>query len=126
MNSTSVILFSGPMMKIKKLDLMERLSTIHKSKNFFIDIDYKLTFDTYIEKLYAKRWEKKLRALARVKKYMSTNQAQIKSSHLELFLRKGVLKICNKFTREYPCRSAISVKLLATLLKSHFSMGILL
>ena len=29
-----------------------------------------------------------------------------------MFLRKGVLKICSKFTGEYPCRSAISIKLL--------------
>ena len=29
-----------------------------------------------------------------------------------MFLRKGVLKICSKFTREHPCRSVISVKLL--------------
>ena len=27
-------------------------------------------------------------------------------------LRKGVLKICNKFTGEHPCRSVISIKLL--------------
>ena len=36
-----------------------------------------------------------------------------------VFLRKGVLKICSKFTGEHPCRSGISIKLL----KSHFSMG---
>ena len=35
-----------------------------------------------------------------------------KSSHPAVFLGKGVLKICNKFTGEYPCRSAISIKLL--------------
>ena len=29
-----------------------------------------------------------------------------------MFLRKGVLKICSKFTREHPCRSVISIKLL--------------
>ena len=29
-----------------------------------------------------------------------------RSSHLEVFLGKGVLKICSKFTGEYPCRSA--------------------
>ena len=34
-----------------------------------------------------------------------------RSSHPEVFLRKGVLKICSKFTRERPCRSAISIKL---------------
>ena len=26
-----------------------------------------------------------------------------------MFLRKGVLKICSKFTGEHPCRSAISI-----------------
>ena len=34
-----------------------------------------------------------------------------RSSHSEVFLRKGVLKICSKFTGEHPCRSAISIKL---------------
>ena len=35
----------------------------------------------------------------------------IRSSHPEVFLEKGVLKICSKFTGEHPCRSAISVNL---------------
>ena len=34
-----------------------------------------------------------------------------RSSHPEVFLRKGVLKICSKFTGEPPYRSAISIKL---------------
>ena len=34
------------------------------------------------------------------------------ASHPEVFLRKGVLKICCRFTGEHPCRSAISIKLL--------------
>ena len=34
-----------------------------------------------------------------------------RSSHLEVFLGKGVLKICSKFTAEHPRRSAISIKL---------------
>ena len=29
-----------------------------------------------------------------------------------LFLRKGILKICSRFTGEHPCRSVISIKLL--------------
>ena len=33
------------------------------------------------------------------------------SSHPEMFLGKGVLKICSKFTGEHPCRSAISKKM---------------
>ena len=36
----------------------------------------------------------------------------IRSSHPWMFLGKGILKIFNKFTGEYPCRSAISIKLL--------------
>ena len=36
---------------------------------------------------------------------------RIRSSHPEVFLRKGVLKICSKFTAEHPCRSVISIKL---------------
>ena len=34
-----------------------------------------------------------------------------RSSHPEVSFGKGVLKICNKFTREHPSRSVISVKL---------------
>ena len=34
-----------------------------------------------------------------------------RSNHPEVFLEKGILKICSKFT-EHPCRSVISIKLL--------------
>ena len=34
-----------------------------------------------------------------------------RNSHPEMFLRKGVLKICSKYTGEHPYRSAISIKL---------------
>ena len=34
-----------------------------------------------------------------------------------MFLEKGVLKICNKFTGEHPCRSAISIKLLCSFIE---------
>ena len=36
--------------------------------------------------------------------------SKFRSSHPEVFLRKGVLKICSKFTEERPCRSVISTK----------------
>ena len=42
-----------------------------------------------------------------------------------MFLRKGVLKICSKFTVEYPCQSVILIKLQKTLLKSYFGMVVL-
>ena len=41
-----------------------------------------------------------------------------RSSRPEVFLRKGVLKICHKFTGKHPCK--------ATFLKSHFDMGVFL
>ena len=34
-----------------------------------------------------------------------------RSSHPEVFLRKGVPKICSKFTGEHPCRSVILINL---------------
>ena len=34
-----------------------------------------------------------------------------RNSPTEVFLGKGVLKICRKSTGEHPCRSAISIKL---------------
>ena len=36
----------------------------------------------------------------------------VASSRPEVFLTKGVLKICIKFTGEHPCRSVTSIKLL--------------
>ena len=35
-----------------------------------------------------------------------------RSSHLEMFSGKGVLKICSKFTGENPCQGVILIKLL--------------
>ena len=40
------------------------------------------------------------------------NVIPIRNSHPEMFLVKGVLKICSKFTGEHPCRNVISIKLL--------------
>ena len=35
-------------------------------------------------------------------------------SYQEVFLGKGVLKICSKFPGEHPCRSVVSMKLKVT------------
>ena len=40
-----------------------------------------------------------------------------RSSHPVVFLVKGVLKICSKFTGEHPCRSVISIKLLCNFIE---------
>ena len=44
-------------------------------------------------------------------------QKNFRSCHPELFLVKGVLKICSKFTGESPCRSMISIKLLCNFIE---------
>ena len=48
-----------------------------------------------------------------------------RSSCPDVFLVKGVPKICSKFIGEHSCRSEISI-CKATLLKLHFGMGVLL
>ena len=41
----------------------------------------------------------------------------IRSSRPEVFLGKGVLKICSKLIREHPCRSVISIRLLCNFIE---------
>ena len=45
------------------------------------------------------------------------------SSPPEVFLGKGVLEKCSKFTREHPCRSAISIKLLCNFIQMTLPHG---
>ena len=45
------------------------------------------------------------------KERINSVKTAYRSSCLEVFLRKGVLKICSKFTGEHPCRSTTSIKL---------------
>ena len=64
-------------MKIRKQNLTERLSiNTQIQKPLGVHIDYKLKFDTHIETL-CKKVGRKLHALARVIKYMSTNHGQM-------------------------------------------------
>ena len=46
-----------------------------------------------------------------------------RNSHPEVFLRKGVLKICSKFTRGHTFRSAISIKLICNCIKIALQHG---
>ena len=43
--------------------------------------------------------------------YLGHYHSTYRSNHPELFLEKGILNICSKFTSEQPCRSVISIKL---------------
>ena len=40
-----------------------------------------------------------------------------RGSRSPVFLEKGVLKKCSKFTGEHPCRSAISIKMVCNYIK---------
>ena len=46
-----------------------------------------------------------------------------RSSRPEVFLRKGVLKTCSKFTGEHPSRSAISIKFLCNFIDTVLRHG---
>ena len=48
---------------------------------------------------------------------------KIRNSPPKVFLAKGVLKICSKFTGEHPCRSVISVKLLCNFIETTLRNG---
>ena len=46
-----------------------------------------------------------------------------RSSHQEVFLGKGVLKIWSKFTGEHPCRSVLSIKLICNFIENTLLHG---
>ena len=83
---TSINLFQNHHKKMKK-SLMENF--IFCAVNIFLDMPY--------------NYEKVLVILLLI----IVNS--LRNSHPEVFLRKGVLKICSKFTEEHPCRSVISI-----------------
>ena len=58
----------------------------------------------------------KLKNYYRIKE-LFRHSRRSRSSRSEVFLEKGVLKICSTFTAEHPCRSAISIKLLCNFIE---------
>ena len=85
----------------------------------------------YFKKIFTKiRKEEKIQNIT-WKNSLEINQrflrwSSFRSSRRELFLEKGVLKICSKFTGEYPCRSATSIKLLSNFIEIVLRHGLLL
>ena len=53
----------------------------------------------------------------RKNRFLNYSNSMARSSRPDVFLRKGVPKICSKFTGEHPCRSAISIKLLCNFIE---------
>ena len=50
-------------------------------------------------------------------------RAELINSSLEVFLGKGILKICSKFIRKHPCRNAIAIKLQSNFIEITFWHG---
>ena len=50
-------------------------------------------------------------------KHLKSPFTRFRSSRPEVFLRKGVLEICSKFTGEHPCQSVILIKLLCNFIE---------
>ena len=48
---------------------------------------------------------------------------EVKSSHLEVFLIEGVLRICSKLTGEHSCQSVTSINLLCNFINITFGHG---
>ena len=58
-----------------------------------------------------------------LKKHPDIYFSKIRGSRPEVFLRKGVLKICSKFTGEHPCRIVISIILLCNFIEIAIQHG---
>ena len=52
-----------------------------------------------------------------IENYKFSAKTKSRKSHLDIFLRKGVMKICSTFTEEHPCRSVISLKVLCSFIE---------
>ena len=62
----------------------------------------------------------------RIFSHFSKLISQLTEGAFQVFLGRGILKLCSKFKGEHPRWSAISIKLLATLLKLYFVADVLL
>ena len=80
-------------------------------ENIFVLI--KLPWRRLEDVFWRRRWKSSLsgRRMFAGKEPSKQVTHEFRSSPLEVFLQKGVLKIYRKFTGEHPCRKAISIKL---------------
>ena len=93
--------------RLDRNDIPSKLITANlpNIEGFFLEIN-----------LRKKKWVISCSNNTHNKTIFSHIESTSRSSHPEVFLEKGVLKICSKFTGEHPCRSV----------KSDFGMGVLL
>ena len=85
--------FIFPLIYVYKNRKIQKVSAIRGSfDNLLLSKPGKKLFQTFLE-------------------HFSFQRSSTRSSPPEVFLRKGVLKICIKFTGEHLCRSVISIKL---------------
>ena len=100
-----------------------------KISNYFWDTIYQI-FNCLVTSTFFRRTEWSLLLLLLREHCLGKRSLNIsvflwinRNSHLEVFLGKGVLKICSTFTWEYPCQSAISIKLLCNFIEIAFRHG---
>ena len=77
---------------------------IAKAMSRFAKVGIALDRNNYLQQIHIKRPDV-------VNNFPQIQNESFRSSHSEVFCLKVVLKICNKFTGEHPCRSAILIKL---------------
>ena len=58
-----------------------------------------------------------------LQQYLTSQRMNIRSSPPEVFLGKGILRICSIFTGEHPCLSVISIKLLRNFIEITLQHG---
>ena len=91
---------------------------------YYLSIKYLKYFDVfYITKspFVRRHWIKMCFLL--IWNFVSTESSTSRISRPEIFLRKGVLKICNKSAEEHRCRSVISIKLLCNFIETALQHG---
>ena len=90
--------------------------------HFFSNIKYLVLIRLFLLKRKLKYCYTKneTKVMNRISNRTKTWISIYRNNHLDVFLQKVVMKICNKFTEEHLCRSVIAIKLLWNFIKTTF------
>ena len=107
----------------KSTYIIKSAAYLSHTKASWIFIDKKITSFFLLMKSYQQFKEFIYNILIETLSCASVIFVIYRSSHSEVFLRKGVLEICSKFAGEHPCRSAIPIKLQSNLIQIALRRG---
>ena len=109
-------------------NFIKKKISIQKFSCEYCEIFKNIYFGKYLQKSaselfiyscpYTENWVWENRSFNKDKQFLKKlpeRLQNVRSSRPEVFLGKGILEICSKFTGEHPCPSVISVKLLRSL-----------